>query len=78
VTANGELIEAEPLTGIEPADTIGAGDSFDAGVLRALLDGWNIERALSLGCACGALSTRAIGGTTAQPTLQEAQEALNA
>jgi sugar/nucleoside kinase (ribokinase family) len=41
-------------------------------VLAGLLSGSNIERALALGCACGALSTRAVGGTTAQPTLEEA------
>jgi hypothetical protein len=27
---------------------------------------------MSLGCACGALSTRAAGGVDAQPTLAEA------
>jgi sugar/nucleoside kinase (ribokinase family) len=53
-------------------DAVGAGDSFDAGVLAALLDGQPVERALALGCACGALSTRAVGGTGAQPTLAEA------
>jgi sugar/nucleoside kinase (ribokinase family) len=53
-------------------DAVGAGDSFDAGVLAALLDGQPVERALALGCACGALSTRAVGGTAAQPTLAEA------
>jgi sugar/nucleoside kinase (ribokinase family) len=57
-------------------DAVGAGDSFDAGVLAALLDGQSVERALALGCACGALSTRAVGGTAAQPTLAEALEAL--
>jgi sugar/nucleoside kinase (ribokinase family) len=57
-------------------DAVGAGDSFDAGVLAALLDGHPVERALALGCACGALSTRAVGGTAAQPTLAEALEAL--
>jgi sugar/nucleoside kinase (ribokinase family) len=57
-------------------DAVGAGDSFDAGVLAALLDGQPVERALALGCACGALSTRAVGGTAAQPTLDEALEAL--
>jgi sugar/nucleoside kinase (ribokinase family) len=57
-------------------DAVGAGDSFDAGVLAALLDGQPVERALALGCACGALSTRAVGGTDAQPTLAEALDAL--
>jgi sugar/nucleoside kinase (ribokinase family) len=57
-------------------DAVGAGDSFDAGVLTALLDGQPVERALALGCACGALSTRAVGGTAAQPTLGEAREVI--
>jgi sugar/nucleoside kinase (ribokinase family) len=73
---DGTLTEAGPLPAIEPVDTIGAGDSFDAGVLAALLAGWSTVRALSLGCACGGLSTRATGGTSAQPTLTEALAAL--
>ena len=58
-------------------DAVGAGDSFNAGVLAALLAGESVERALALGCACGALSTRATGGTPAQPTLAEALEAIS-
>ena len=71
-SADGELVRAASPADTEPVDTVGAGDSFDAGVLAGLLSGSNIERALALGCACGALSTRAVGGTTAQPTLEEA------
>lgn len=71
-TADGELVRAASPAGSEPVDTVGAGDSFDAGVLAGLLGGWSLERSLTLGCACGALSTRAVGGTTAQPTLEEA------
>ncbi len=56
-------------------DTTGAGDSFDAGFLRGWLDGWPLERCLRLACACGSLCTRAAGGTTGQPTLDEAREA---
>jgi len=70
------LVEIPGLAGVEPVDAIGAGDSFDAGFLAGFLSGWPIERALSLGCACGALSTRAIGGTSAQPTLAQALEAV--
>ncbi len=71
-SADGELVRAASPADTEPVDTVGAGDSFDAGVLAGLLSGSNMERALALGCACGALSTRAVGGTTAQPTLEEA------
>ena len=58
---------------VEPVDATGAGDSFDAGFIAARLAGEGLARALALGCACGALSTRAAGGTAGQPTLAEAQ-----
>ncbi|MGZ4200891.1 MAG: carbohydrate kinase family protein [Thermoleophilaceae bacterium] len=70
-----ELVRVAAPAGVEPVDTTGAGDSFDAGVLAGLLGGWPLERALALGCACGALSTRAAGGTASQPTLEEAAAA---
>jgi sugar/nucleoside kinase (ribokinase family) len=53
-------------------DSTGAGDSFDAGFLAAWLDGAPLDRALALANVCGALSTRAMGGTGAQPTMDEA------
>ena len=53
-------------------DTVGAGDSFDAGFLYGWLNGWRLERALALAVSCGSLSTRAAGGTAAQPSLEEA------
>jgi sugar/nucleoside kinase (ribokinase family) len=53
-------------------DTVGAGDSFDAGFVYGALAGWSLEKSLQLGVACGSLSTRAAGGTAAQPTLEEA------
>ena len=58
---------------VEPVDATGAGDSFDAGFLAARLAGEGLAGALALGCACGALSTRAAGGTAGQPTLAEAR-----
>jgi sugar/nucleoside kinase (ribokinase family) len=71
-----EVIRVSPRFSIVPADTVGAGDSFDAGLLAGVLRGESIERALLIGCACGALSTRASGGTAAQPTLAEALAAI--
>ena len=63
-------VAAQP---VEPVDTTGAGDSFDAGFLAGRLNGANLAEALALGCACGALSTRRSGGTAGQPTLEEAR-----
>lgn len=57
----------------EPVDAVGAGDTFDAGMLAGLLAGAPLQEALELACACGALSLRAAGGTAAQPTLEEAR-----
>ncbi|MDH4111908.1 MAG: sugar kinase [Actinomycetota bacterium] len=61
---------------VDAVDTTGAGDSFDAGFVAAMLGGEPLERCLAIANACGALSTRAVGGTDAQPTMQEALEAI--
>jgi sugar/nucleoside kinase (ribokinase family) len=53
-------------------DTVGAGDSFDAGFLFGYLNNWELGKSLRLACVCGALSTQKAGGTEAQPTLKEA------
>jgi sugar/nucleoside kinase (ribokinase family) len=57
---------------VNVVDTVGAGDSFDAGFLYGYLTGWPLEKSLRLGCICGALSTQRAGGTEGQPTLEEA------
>jgi sugar/nucleoside kinase (ribokinase family) len=57
-------------------DSTGAGDSFDAGFLAGFLGGQPLRRCLEIGNACGALSTRGIGGTSTQPTMVEALEAI--
>ena len=53
-------------------DTIGAGDSFDAGFIYGYLAGWKPARVLKFATICGSLSTRKAGGTAAQPTFEEA------
>jgi sugar/nucleoside kinase (ribokinase family) len=55
------------LPPVVPADTTGAGDCFNAGLIAGLLDGMDLPRATALGCAAGALSTAAPGGTAAAP-----------
>ena len=61
-----------PALDVAVVDTIGAGDSTNAGWLAGVLNGWPAERAARLAAVCGSLSTRARGGTAAQPTLAEA------
>jgi sugar/nucleoside kinase (ribokinase family) len=55
-----------------PIDTIGAGDSFDAGFIYGFLRGWPLDRRLAFAVACGSLSTRAAGGVDAQASIAEA------
>jgi sugar/nucleoside kinase (ribokinase family) len=48
-----------------PVDTIGAGDSFDAGFLHEYVRGSDLKRCLESGNTAGALSTTRPGGTEA-------------
>jgi sugar/nucleoside kinase (ribokinase family) len=69
------VVTASPLN-VKVIDTTGAGDTFDAGFLYGYLKGWTLEQSLHLACACGSLSTQGVGGTAAQPTLEQALAAL--
>ena len=68
-----ETASACALSG-DVVDTVGAGDTFDAGFIYGFLNGWSLEKALWLAVVCGSLSTRRAGGTAAQPTLEEAMQ----
>jgi sugar/nucleoside kinase (ribokinase family) len=61
---------------VDVCDTVGAGDSFDAGFIYGYLAGWEPERMLKFANICGGLSTRRAGGTAGQPTVKEASTFL--
>ena len=63
-----------PSIPVNVVDTVGAGDSFDAGLLFGHLNDWSLEKSLRLACVCGALSTQKAGGVNGQPTLDEAMK----
>jgi sugar/nucleoside kinase (ribokinase family) len=71
LAAHGERLVRAPAPSIEVVDTTGAGDAFDAGYLASMLAGDPLKRSLAIANACGALSTRAVGGVDAQPTMDE-------
>ncbi len=70
-----EIVHAASIP-MDVVDTTGAGDSFDASFVYGYLGGWPLQRTLRLAAICGALSTRAAGGTGSQATLDEAQRYL--
>ncbi len=63
-----------PSISVNVIDTIGAGDTFDAGFIYGYLNHWSIERSLRLACVCGAISTQKAGGSEGQPRLDEAMK----
>ncbi len=67
-----------PAFPVSPVDTTGAGDSFNSGFLHAWVRGLPPSEALRFGAACGALSTRAVGGTGCQASLEEAEAMIHA
>ncbi|HTV11587.1 MAG TPA: carbohydrate kinase family protein [Acidimicrobiales bacterium] len=73
VAAQGGGTVSFPGFPVAAIDATGAGDAFDAGFLRAWLEGRSLEQCLALGCAVGALSTRTVGATDGLPSLGAAQ-----
>jgi ribokinase len=62
-------VPTEPLAHV--VDTIGAGDSFDAGFVAGWLRGLPLERCAAIGNACGRATTQARGGVMGQPRLAD-------
>ncbi len=55
--------QVQPVIG---GDSIGAGDSFDAGFLAGWLRGYDLEKCLKIGLACGRSVAGQIGGLAGQ------------
>jgi sugar/nucleoside kinase (ribokinase family) len=58
----------EPVSG---GDSVGAGDSFDAGFLAGWLRGLSLEESLRIGCACGRSVAAQVGGVAGQPRWED-------
>lgn len=65
IVAQGAMRTDVPGISVSPVDTIGAGDSFNAGFLTAFLCGRDAVACAVAGNVCGALSTLRTGGTDA-------------
>jgi sugar/nucleoside kinase (ribokinase family) len=67
-----------PAREVTVVDTVGAGDSFDAGFVWGYLAGLPLQECLRAATICGSLSTRQPGGTAGQPDAGELHALLNA
>ncbi len=58
---DGRRFHCAPGFVVEAVDTTGAGDIFHAGIVYALVAGWDLDRMLAFGCAAAALNSTAVG-----------------
>ena len=65
-----------PALAIDPIDTTGAGDAFNAGFAVALGEGWDLLDAVRLGVACGGHACTALGVIPALPRREAADTLL--
>ena len=75
VVSGNQSLSSPPIA-VQPVDTTGAGDSFNAGFVFQHLQGAPLQKCAAWGNACGALSTRALGGTEAFPSVSEVEKFL--
>lgn len=65
-----ERIEV-PVTPVEVCNGLGAGDSFGGSLCHALLEGWDIPRAIQFASTAGAIVASRLECSTAMATEQE-------
>lgn len=67
---DGTYIEADPVR-VQPVDTTGAGDAWNAALLVGLVEKWPLEACPVIANAVGALVVTARGAITAMPTREQ-------
>ena len=70
----GKLIHQPAFLNTDVVDCIGAGDSFNAGLIHALIQGRSFEQCLEYGALTGAVSTTRSGGTGAFQSVEEVRQ----
>ena len=75
VCSDGKKIKLPAMT-VNVADTIGAGDSFDAGFIYGCINELSPEDCLRSGLYCGSMNTKKAGGIAGQAMLSDLLEYL--
>jgi sugar/nucleoside kinase (ribokinase family) len=71
VVSDGRQLISQQVEPVSGGDSIGAGDSFDAGFLTGWLRGLPLAESLRIGCACGQSVAAQIGGIVGQPRWED-------
>jgi len=58
-------------------DPTGAGDSFSAGLIKGLLEGWELKKAVSFGQVAACITCSRVGASPALPLLSEVESAIS-
>jgi sugar/nucleoside kinase (ribokinase family) len=77
IARKGDTRVEMPAIPCKVVDTVGAGDSFDAGFIYGHLQNWDLEKTLKFAIACGSLSTRGHGGIETQASVEEALKVMS-
>lgn len=64
-------IKISPSLKVNTVDNYGSGSIFRAAFSYSLAQGWDIEKAVKIGCIAGSLSTTAYGARDSIPTLED-------
>ena len=70
------LVPADLQAKYKVMDSTGAGDSFSAGLIKGLLEGWDLKKAISFGQTAARITCSKIGAAPAFPILREVEEAV--
>jgi ribokinase len=68
------LVPAGVLGRFRVVDPTGAGDSFSAGLIKGLLEGWSLKKAVSFGQAAACITCSRMGASPSFPTLEEVED----
>jgi len=71
LVSDGSQVITRRVEPVSSGDSIGAGDSFDAGFLAGWLHGLPLERCLELACACGRSVASKVGGLAGQIGIED-------
>lgn len=73
---NGTQFHYSPAYQVPVVDTTGAGDTFHAGFIYGLLQGWSLDRQLDFACAAAALNCTAVGARGGLRTVETIEDLM--